>query len=422
MENSVQLALQALLGLLVFPILAWGLSENRQIFPWRLALVGIPLQLVLAGLFLSLDGYVPVFAALQNGLAVIDNAVMAGTSFVFGYLGGGDTPFAVTNAVALDTFAFRILPVVIFMSMAAAVLWHWGILPRIIYGFTWLFNRTMGVSGAASFAATANMLLSFIESILLVKPRLPQLDRSDLFVILTAGMATVAGTLFVPFALIMADTVVNPVGHIITASILSVPASIILAKIMIPGVSTPAPLRQNLKSPYTSTLDAFVSGATSGGMIIFHALVLLIVVIATVHFFDAAFVGVQNMLGVEPLKLQDIVGYIMQPLAWLMGIPLAELGAAGWVLGTKLVLNEFVAFLALPSMTTQFSPTSLIILTYAICGFANFGTVGVLVATTHLFLPDRKQEVSALALKALIPATLALCMTGSTIAIWLYLG
>lgn len=413
--------LQALIGLCVFTGLAVLVSEERQLPGWKLLTAGIGLQFVFAFIVFRVDLLQQVLAAINGGVSAIVYATEAGTLFVFGYLGGdpGNVayPFSVTNPAATVVLAFRILPLILMFTVLSAILWHYRILPVIVQGFSFVLRRSMGVSGAVGLSAAANIFIGMVESPALIRPYLKQLSRSDLFIVMSCGMATVAGSVMLLYSVILQDVLDNALGHILTASVISAPAAIMLALIMVPsktGENT-APQEQQVAVNvyYHSLMDAITRGTGDGLRLMANVAAMLLVLVALVALLNSA-LSLLPELGGAPVTLQALFSYVFAPLTWLMGVPWSEAMTAGSLMGIKTALNELLAFLALAQLPpNSLSPHATIIMTYALCGFANFGSLGIMIAGLTGMCPERTSEIVGLAPKSLISGTLATCMTGA---------
>ena len=407
---------QSLLGILVVLGFAWAISENRRAFPLRTVLAGLALQLALALLLLKL----PAARAALLSLNVIVNALTAatksGTSFVFGYVGGGVPPFSVSNGGALTNFAFQVLPLVIVISALAALLWHWRILPVIVNGFAWVLRRIMGVGGAIGLGAAATIVLGMIEAPLLIRPYLSRLTRSELFMLFSVGLATVAGTVFVLYATILEPVVPGALGHILVASVLSLPGALMIGRVMIPGDSpTRAEAAPGFR--YRSSMDAIARGTEDGLKLWLGIVAMLLVIVALVALVDLILAPLPH-IGGAPLSIERIFGWLFAPVVWLYGIPWGEAATAGSLLGQKTALNEFVAYLKLAALSQgALDPRARLIMVYAMCGFANFGSVGIMIAGVSSLVPERRDEIVPLAMRALLSGTMASGLTGCTIGL-----
>ena len=409
--------LRGLLGIAVLIALAWGVSERRAAFPWRTVAIGVASQLVLAGLLLGVPPVRQALAVLNGVVTALSQATEAGTGFVFGYLGGGQPPFEVTNPGATFVLAFQALPIVLVMSALSALLWHWRVLPLVIGGLAWGVRRVLGLSGAVSLASAANVFVGMVEAPLLIRPVIARLSRADLFLIMSVGLSTVAGTVIVLYAGFLEGTVENPLGQILTASVISLPAAALIARVMVPGdgagerASDPAGEADDA-SPYAGSFDALVAGTEQGLRLLLNIAAMLLVLVALVELVNIL-LG-QIPLPGDPLTLQRLLGWAFAPLVWLIGIPWAEAAAAGQLMGVKTALNELIAFQQLAGTpAAELSERSRLIMTYAICGFANPGSLGIMIAGLTGLAPDRRAEILSLGPRALLAGTLATLMTGA---------
>lgn len=410
------LNLQSLLGLLVIVAACWGLSENRRAFPWRLALGAVAVQAVLVLALFAIPGSRNVLAAITGAVDGLATATNRGTQFVFGYLAGGDQPYVISNQPALFTFAFQVLPLILVISALSALLWHWKILKWITQGFGVLFQRTMGLGGASALAVAANIFLGMIESPIVIRAYLDKLTRSELFLMMVVGLATVAGSTMVAYAAILSATLPNAAGHVLVASIVSAPAGVLLARIIIPEKAgyecEDADYTSALK--YDSAIDAIVKGTSDGLMVVLNISAVLIVFVALVALVNVM-VGGLWLFG-DHVTVERVLGWIFMPVAWLTGVEWSEAGKAGWLLGVKLTLTEFVAFIELGKVPAgEMSERTRMLMTYALCGFANVGSVGITVTGLSVLMPERREEVLGLVWKGLFAGFLATLMTACVV-------
>jgi concentrative nucleoside transporter, CNT family len=408
--------LQSALGICVIVGVAWALSENRRAFPWRTVVAGLLLQAALALLLLKVPVARAGLLALNGAVDALTGATRAGTSFVFGFIGGGPPPFAVTNPVGMVSFAFGILPLVIVISALAALLWHWRILPVIVKGFAFGLRKLMGIGGAVGLGAAATIFIGMVEAPLLIRPYLARLSRGEVFVLMTVGLASVAGTVFFLYASILKDVVPGALGHILTASMMSLPAAILIARVMIPesgGVETEA--ASDLK--YRSSMDAVARGTEDGLKIYLQILAMLIVMVALVALADNILKLLPGVAG-APLSLERVFGWLFAPVVWLFGVPANQAATAGSLMGTKTILNELVAYLNLAGLPKgALDPRSTLIMIYAMCGFANLGSAGILIAGMSTLMPERRDEIVKLAMRAILSGTMASGLTGAMIGL-----
>ena len=409
--------LQSLIGLITLTAIAWALSERRADARLGAAAIGVGVQLILATLLLYLPLARDLFALLNDAVLALEDATRAGTSMVFGYLGGGDLPFDEPHPGASYILAFRGLPMVLVMSALSALLFYWRILPKVVAGVSWLLQRSLGIGGALGVATAANIFIGMTEAPLLVRPYLAKLTRSELFTVMVAGMATVAGTVMALYAAILGPVLDGALGHILTASLISAPAAITVARLMIPerdaltaGTVTP-------ERGANGAMDAVTKGTITGIQLLLNIIAMLIVLVALVHLTNLLLGQLPN-LGNEPLTLQRLLGWLMAPVAWLMGIPWSEANAAGALLGVKTVLNELVAYLNLAGVAEgTLSERSRLIMTYALCGFANLGSLGIMIGGMGTLVPERRGEIVELGMRSIVAGTLATCMTGAVVGL-----
>jgi CNT family concentrative nucleoside transporter len=411
---------RAIAGALLIVGVAWALSEQRGRFPWRLALGAMAVQAVLVLLLFGVPGSRSVLDAINSAVDGLAAAAASGTQFVFGYLGGGTMPYAPLDPKAPPPFifAFQVLPLILVISCLSAVLWHWGILKLIVRGFGYLFEKSMGLGGASALATAANIFMGMVESPIVIKGYLDRLSRSELFLMMVVGLATVAGSTMVAYATILAPTLPNAAGHVLVASIVTAPAGILLARIIIPekpdGPSGGIDYASALK--YESTMDAITKGVQDGMMVIVNVGAFLLVFVSFVALGNAVLSAFPDVAG-SPLTLQRMFGFLFAPLAWIIGVPWSEAQTAGGLFGTKLFLTEFVAFIELGNTpVAALDERSRMIMTYALCGFANVGSVGIMTGGMTALMPERRTEILSLAWKSLIPGFLATCLSATIVA------
>jgi CNT family concentrative nucleoside transporter len=410
------LHLQSALGIVVILTTAWAFSENRRAFPVRTVVVGFALQIALALLLLKVPVARNVLFSLNVVVDALSAATKAGTSFVFGYVGGAPAPFAATNPAGMTSFAFQILPLVIVISALAALLWHWRILPIFVNGFAWGLRKTMGIGGAIGLGAAATIFLGMIEAPLLIRPYLAKISRSELFMLFSVGLATVAGTVFVLYATILEPAIPGALGHILVASVLSLPGAIMIGRIMIPGdVQTTAEAAPGFT--YRSSMDAIARGTEDGLKLWLGIVAMLLVIVALVALADIILGHLPALAG-APITVERVFGWFFAPVVWLFGIPWDKAALAGSLMGEKIVLNEFVAYLKLAALPPDALDTrSRLIMLYAMCGFANLGSVGIMIAGVGSLVPERRDEIVPLAMRALLSGTMASGMTGAIIGL-----
>ncbi len=414
MSESFLNHLQPLLGMAVIIAAGWLLSEYRRAFSLRLVASALALQAAIAILLLKLPLARQALLGLNSLVTALAEATRAGTGFVFGYVGGGPAPFVVVNPAAMTSFAFGVLPLVIVISALSALLWHWRILPLVVGALAYVLRKTLGLGGATALGAGTTVFLGMIEAPLLIRPCLPRMTRTELFILFTVGLASVAGTMFVLYATVLTDVVPGALGHILVASMMSLPAAVLMARLMVPGDAQTENIPAHLG--YRSSMDAVARGTEDGLKIYLQILALLIVMLALVSLADQIIALVPHP-GAPPLTLERILGWLFSPLVWLYGVPWQQAVAAGGLMGTKAVLNELVAYLELAALPKgALDPRATLIMIYALCGFANLGSVGILIAGMSALMPERRAEIVPLALRALISGTLAsglsACMIG----------
>ncbi len=410
--------MRGLLGLAALLAIAWALSEDRRRIPWRTVIAGIALQWILALLLLFFPPANSVVFLLNDGATALQSATQAGTSFVFGYLGGPPLPFAESHPGASFILAFQALPLVLTISALASLLFYWGILQRITGAFAWLLRRAMGIGGALALGAAVHVFVGMIEAPLLVRPYLARMQRGELFALMTCGMAGVAGTVMVIYASFLAPLVPNALGNILIASVISTPAGLAVAALLVPfGRAEVAEERLVIEDPPLSALDALVKGTIDGVPVLVGIVATLLVAVAFVALINAA-LGELPHWGDAAITLQRLFSWPFRPVMWLIGLPWDEAGTAATLMATKTVLNEFVAYLNLSTLPPDtFAPRSRLILTYALCGFANFGSLGIVIGGFGAMVPERRHEVVALGLRSILSGTLATCMSGAVVGL-----
>jgi CNT family concentrative nucleoside transporter len=398
--------MHAVAGMIGLVAIAWALGEDRRGIPWRAVLAGIALELVLAVVFLKIPMVKSAFISLNDALLVLERATEAGTSLVFGYLGGAATPFAVTAPEATFVLAFRALPIVLVISALSALLFYWRVLPAVVRAISWLLRRSMGVGGVVGLSTAANVFVGMVEAPLFVRPYLARVSRGELFALMVAGMASIAGTVLFLYASILGPVLPDAVAHLLIASILSAPAALAISFVMVPprGEATSGDL--DLRSEATGAMDAITRGTLDGAQLLINIVAMLVVFVALVALVN---------LVIAPYSLQGLLGAVLAPLAWLCGVPWTEAQSAGALLGTKTVLNELVAYIDLTK--AGLSDKSRVLMTYALCGFANFGSLGIMIGGLGTMCPERRSEVVALGFKSIVAGTLATCFTAASVAL-----
>src|SRR6266508_5862687 len=367
--------LQSASGIFALLAIAWIVSEDRHGVAWTQAAVALLVTFATAVILLKVPGVTRAFAAINDAVDAIAAASRAGTSFVFGYLGGGGLPFELKVPGAQFVLALQALPIVLVMSVLTTLLFHWRILPPIVRGFSWALERTLKVGGAVGLSTAANIFLGMVEAPLFIRPYLASLTRSELFMVMTGGMAGIAGTVLVLYASLIAPVIPDAAGHFVVASVLGAPAAILISLIMVPdpGDKRTGGTLAAAGPVASSTMDAIVKGTAAGLELLLNICAMLIVLVALVHLANA-------MLGVVPITLQRVLGVVMAPVCLLMGIPWSQAGTAGGLMGIKTILNEFIAYVELSKLPADaLDPRSRLIMLYAMCGFANFGSLGIMI-------------------------------------------
>jgi len=409
--------LHGIFGITVLLGVAWLLSENRRVLRWRLILAGLALQLVIALLMLRSAPFRQLFLGLNSAVAALEQATRAGTSFVFGYLGGGPLPFVETQPGGSFSLAFQALPMVLVIGALTALFYYWRILPKVVQGFSWVLRKTMGIGGALGVAASGCIFLGMIESPLLVRPYLARMTRSELFAMMAVGLSCIAGTMLVLYATVLQKVIPDALGHILTASIIHAPAALVVASIMVPETEEQTLGGEISSYEATSAMDALAKGTLDGLKLLVNIVAILIVFVALVKLVNIGLGQFPDVMG-APITLERVLGILLSPVVWLIGVPWSEAGIAGSLMGVKIVLNEFLAYIqfsALPE--AALSPKSRIIMTYAMCSFANLGSLGILIAGLGSLCPERRDEIVALGARALIAGVLASLMTGAVVGI-----
>ena len=410
--------LQIFIGFIGLVALAIPFSDNFKTINYRYVLYGILAQIILAVILLKLPFVVSFFEILGNGVVILQQATQEGANFVFGY---PPTDSSSPYRSLLETFAFGVLPYIIVMACISAILWYWGVLPFIVNLISRACQKLFNIGGPVGLGAAANIFVGQVEAPLLIRPYVSKLSNKELLILMTAGMATVAGSVMVALIAILESSFINQnlIQHFITASVLSVPAAIMYANIMIPSNTITDFDENKVPKVYNSTMDAVTRGSSDGASIAFSVGTILIAVIALVFIANSILGFVSSQFGFN-LSIEIILGYLFAPIAWLMGIPWDEAIIAGELLGIKTTLNEFVAYPGLATLDNgELSERSKLITFYSLCGFANLSSVGILISGITAMAPERKDDLIKVSLKALVGATLASCMTGLIVGIFI---
>jgi concentrative nucleoside transporter, CNT family len=407
--------LHGALGLAGLLLIAWAFSENRWRIPLRVVIAGVALQIALALLFIKFPPATKIFLLLNDGVTALQKATDAGTALVFGYLGSGPAPFDQTHPEASFVLAFRAFPLVLVISAIASLLLYWGILQRIVAALAFALRRTLGIGGALALGGAVHIFVGMVEAPLLVRPYLKTMSRGELFALMSCGMAGIAGTMMVVYAAVLGPVIPDSLGQILIASIISTPAALAVAALMVPFVPDPNEAGElSISDPPQSTMESIVRGTIDGIGIVATIIAMLIVLVALVSLVNLA-LGFIPHSG-DPITLQQLFAYIFWPLLWLIGIPTEEIWTASLLMGTKTALNEFVAYLNLAHLPPEaLSQRSRLMMTYALCGFANFGSLGILVGGMTTMAPERKHDIISLGPRSIVSGTLATLMSGAVV-------
>ena len=410
---------QGLIGIAGVLLLAWTLSEDRRARPgWRWVAAALGLQLGLALLIVRVPFVWEVVGLANRGVRAVEQATLVGSSYMFGYIGGADLPFQLKpGAEAPVVIAFQILPLVIVFSALSALLWHWGVLRWLVRGFGWALQRSLGVSGVVGLSGGATLFLGVVETPLVVRAWLGRMNRAELFSMMVLVMATISGAILVLYAQTLARTVPDAVGHMISASVISLPAALLVARLMVPGTGETPDDRSEPGLRYEGSIDAVIKGTMDGIQLFLSVIGIIIVVFALVALVDGMLAALPLVDG-EPLRVKRVFGWVFAPVMWMLGVPWEQAPVAGSLMGTKAILNEYVAYLelaALPAGTLD--PRSLLIVTYALCGVANLASVGLLVSTIGTLAPERRAEVAGLGMKSWVAGNCASMITGAVIGL-----
>jgi CNT family concentrative nucleoside transporter len=410
---------QSALGVAVILALCWAISEARGRFPWRLAIGAVAAQATLVVVLFALPLSRTVLAGAAMAVQGLSASTQAGVGFVFGFLGGGAAqPYAVTNAPALFVLAFRVLPVILVICALSALLWHWRILKWLVQGFGLVFERTMGLRGAPALATAATIFMGQVEGPIFIRNYLSGLTRSELFLLLSVGMSCVAGSTVVAYATILQGVLPGATAHVLTASLISAPAGVLLARILVPrdpAAESADTFEAAGAKTYDSSIDALMRGTSDGLQIVLAIAATLVVFVALIALADNILALAPPVAG-APLSVERGLGLVFAPLAWLIGVPAGEARTAGALLGVKLVLTEFTAFIDMAKLAPgALSERSRVIMTYALTGFANIGSVGINVAGYSILVPERRSEIMAMVWKACLAGFLATCLTAAVV-------
>ncbi|NCO98827.1 MAG: nucleoside:proton symporter [Sphingomonadales bacterium] len=410
---------QGLIGISFLLMLAWALSEDRKTRPgWRWIVGAVLLQIALALAVTRIPLIWTIVGFANQAVTAIEKATLVGSSYMFGHTGGAPIPFVMKPGENSPVIiAFQILPLIITFSALSALFWHWGILRAMVRGLSWALRRTLGVSGVVGLGGGATMFLGVVESPLVLRAWFDRMSRAELFTIMVMIMATISGAILILYATTLSDTVPNAVGHMIVASLISLPAAVLIARLMVPGDGSASAEDVQPELTYESSMDAVIRGTMEGVQLVLAVIGVIIVVFALVSLVDQMLTWLPLIDG-QPLTLKRAFGWLFAPLMWAIGIPWDQAPAAGALMGTKSILNEYVAYLdlaAIPAGTLDARST--LIMTYALCGFANLASVGLLVSTIGTLAPARRSEVSALGMKSWVAGNMTSAMTAAVIGL-----
>lgn len=415
---------QSVLGLLVLPLLAFAISENRSAITGarllRILVAGIGLQLAIAALMLAVPASRVAFDWAAGLVAALQDATNAGTRLVFGYLAGAPAPFETVRPENSFVLALQALPLVLMISALSRLLYHWGVLQLVVTSIGKVLERAFAISGPVGTSAAANIFVGMVEAPLLVRPYLASMSRGDLFATMTVGMATIAGTMLAIYASLVEAHVPGAAGHLMVASVISVPAALMIAMLMVPDTSDTSPEEATtavFAEPARSSVDAIAQGTRDGIVLLVNIAAMLIVAVALVALVNKLLAFAAAPFGVA-LTIEQILGWMLAPLAWLVGVPWSECGTAGSLIGIKTVLNEFIAYLKLAETPADaLSERSRLLMTYALCGFANLGSLGIMIGGMAAMAPERRSEIAELGAKTIVSGTLATLMTAAVVGV-----
>ena len=410
---------QGLIGLTLILLFVWAISENRKDRPsWKWIGGALLLQLTIALVIVRVPFVWDIIGLANQGVMAIEKASLVGSSYMFGYAGGAELPFVLKEGAQPPLIiAFQILPLVIVFSALSALLWHWGVLAWIVRGLSWALRKTMGVSGGVGLSGGANIFLGVVESPLVLRAYFEKMSRGELFMVMVLPMATISGAILILYASTLSQAVPNAVGHMISASLISLPAAILVARLMVPGNGKTETGDKEPGLKYDGSIDALVRGTMEGVQVFLAVIGIILVVFALVALADQILTVLPYVDG-QAITIKRVFGWLFAPLMWTLGVPWDQAPAAGALMGTKTILNEYVAYLDLAAIPEgTFDPRSQLIIVYARCGFANLASVGLLVSTIGTLAPSRRAEVAGLGVKSWIAGNCATAMTGAVIGL-----
>jgi CNT family concentrative nucleoside transporter len=409
--------MQGIFGLLSILLIAYAFSEARKAILFKPIIIAVLIHFTLTLIFLKLPFFKEVFLLLNQFVLALETATTTGTSFVFGYLGGGNAPFDIKNEGSMFVLAFKALPLVLVISALSYLLYYYRILPAIVKTFSYLLQKSLNVSGSVGLSVGANAFVGMVESPLLIKPYLKYMTRGEIFSVMVAGMSTIAGTMMILYANILSSQLPNAMGHILTASVLNVISTLIISLLIIPHGNDCQQDKIELPKMASSAMDAIVTGTTDGMKLLINIIAMLIVLVALVSLVNQLLHFLPAIEG-QPITLQRILGFIMAPLTFLIGIPVSEITTAGSLMGTKVILNEFIAYIDLLNLPPDaLQERSKIIMIYAMCGFANIGSLGIMIGGMTAMEPSIRDEIISLGMKSVFAGVLATCFTATVVGL-----
>jgi concentrative nucleoside transporter, CNT family len=417
----MQLTLQSLLGLVAIPLVAYAISEDRaRLHGWeglRTVAVGLALQAVIALVLLELPASRVLFDWIGAAVGALQLATQDGMQRVFGYLAGGQMPFTPTNAGTSFILAFQALPLILVMSALTRLLYHWGVLQRVVALFAIVFRRCFGIGGPLGTVAAAKLFVGMIEAPMLVRPYLAGLGRGALFAAMALGMATVAGTVMALYATILEPVLPGAAGHVVAASLMNAPAALLLARLAVPSGFSDGPDDTSIRldNPPHSSIDAIAQGTYDGIRLLAAVIAMLVVMISLVTLANIILGSIGEKFGLV-VTIEGVLGLVLAPVAFALGIPWHEAAVAGALIGKKVVFNELIAYLDLAAIPPDaLSARTRLILTYALCGFANLGSLGIMIGGLTTLVPERRNDIVEMAPKAVLVGLMATLLSAAMV-------
>jgi concentrative nucleoside transporter, CNT family len=415
----MELKFISLLGLVSMLALAWGCSAHRRLFPWRAVAWGLGLQFTFAVLILKTPAGKALFHYAERAVNHLSSFADEGARMVFGPLADVDLMAGVFGPQNAFVFVVSVTATIIVVSTLSSLLYHWGILQRIVQGMAWLMRRVLRTSGSETLAAAANVFVGQTEAPLVIRPYLTRMTRSELMALMVGGMATVAGGVAIVYVSWGVDA-----GHLLAASIMSAPAALMIAKIMQPETekseTADASVPPRMEKTTANGIDALCRGASEGMMLSINVMAMLIAFVAVVALANFLLGSVQEWFNIaRPVTLQTILGWVNSPFAWLMGVPAKDCLQVGEVLGERIVLNEFIGYLSLTGGKETLDPRSFTLATYALCGFANFASIAIQIGGIGSLAPERRGDLARLGVRAMIGGVLTCYLTATVAGIFI---